>query len=55
MVAIFLPECGGGGCSRVEHQRIGTSSLTAVSQYGFFGGLERARVGGSRWRHAIGL
>ena len=27
MVAIFLPECGGGGCSRVEHQRMGTSSV----------------------------
>ena len=27
MVAICLPECGGGGCSRVEHQRMGTSSV----------------------------
>ena len=25
MVAIVLPECGGGGCSRVEHQRMGAS------------------------------
>ncbi|GAA1491627.1 hypothetical protein GCM10009626_43740 [Brachybacterium sacelli] len=31
MVAIFLPECGGGGCSRVEHQRMGTSPVMAGS------------------------
>lgn len=31
MVAIFLPECGGGGCSRVEHQRIGASPVGVAS------------------------
>lgn len=57
MVAIFLPECGGDGCSRVEHQRIGTSSAGMASSVrrplwasGTSGLLE-----GSRWKHAIGL
>jgi len=37
MVAICLPECGGGGCSRVEHQRMGTSLTGVVSQYDLSG------------------
>jgi len=53
MVAIFLPECGGGGCSWVEHRWMGTSLGIGLASTP--SGWNVGVVVGSRWRHAIGL